>query len=161
MSRAELKKFKKQEYKKIVLNEMDSLLPDYEKRQYDQTAQCVVNYLQSEVKSLLRKTPAEPLGSTADILSESVLTALDSTMQPAGDDEPDAENETDVHIEIDEIIQTPNRLNDSITKVKEVANAEFVSENNTTKDKTELKKNIPEVRNVAIPVKLNQQQRKF
>ena len=82
------------------------------------------------------------------ILSESVLTELDSTMQPAGDEEPDAENETDVHLEIDEITQTPNRLNDSITKVKEVANAEFVSEKHHQRQK-----NIPEVQNVAIPVK--------
>ena len=80
MSHAELKKFKKHEYKKTILTEMGDLLPDFQKKQFDQTAQCVVNFLHSEVQSLLRK-PQTP-GPTSNVLSETVLHDLDSTMQP-------------------------------------------------------------------------------
>ena len=112
-------------------------LPDYQKRQYDQTAQCVVNYLQSEVRELQRKAPSKPPGSNTDVLSESVLAALDSTMQRTGDE---AEIETVMNHSIEVNTQTPENLNDSITKLKEAANSETVPVNQTTKDKSEPRK---------------------
>ena len=42
MSQTELKQFRKYEYKKTFMSEMGDLLHDFRKKQYDQTAQCVV-----------------------------------------------------------------------------------------------------------------------
>ena len=77
-----------------MLNEMSALLPEYQKKQYDQTALCVVNFLQSEVQSLLRKAPVEDIPTTnPNLLSETVIHELDSTMQPEGY-ASDAESDT-------------------------------------------------------------------
>ena len=77
LSRTQLEKFQKMEYKKTVLSEMSTLLPECRKTQYDQTALCVVNFLQSEVRSLLRTTPQDenPAISSinSEMLSETVL----------------------------------------------------------------------------------------
>lgn len=147
MSDVELRTFKKHEYKKIILSEISASLPDFQKKQYDQTAQCVVNFLQSEVKSHLRKISIETPVVTSNLLSETVLQELDSVMQPAND-ESDSEMDIEEQSDTDETVQNednshinhienPNLLNDSITKLKEAANKESVSPKQTVKDKLE------------------------
>ena len=54
----ELKKIKKHEYKKTLMNELGGLLTDCQKQQYDQTALCIVNFLQREVINLVRNKPS-------------------------------------------------------------------------------------------------------
>ena len=144
---AELKKFDKQEYKKSVMTEMGTLLPDYQKQQYDQTAQCIVNFLQNEVKTLVRKqTSPSPLqGSSSNLLSETVLHDLDSTFHPRVE-ATDTESEMGDQLDVDENINcgdesvveisTDNNqnMNDSVTILKEVANA--TSKQPTSKEKS-------------------------
>ena len=55
MSQTELNNSESMNKKKTIMSEMGDLLHDFQKKQYDQTAQCVVNFLNSEVQSLLRK----------------------------------------------------------------------------------------------------------
>ena len=80
-SHVELRQFQKMEYKKTVLSELSTLLPECRKKQYNQTAQCVVNFLHSEVKSLLRIPPIEETQTAnSDLLSETVIQDLDTSM---------------------------------------------------------------------------------
>ena len=149
MSLYDLKKFKKHEYKKTVLGEMGVLLPDYHKKQYDQAAQCIVNFLQSEVQSLIRNPESANAlqGTNSSLLSETLLQDLDSTMQPLAES-ADAVSDIDELQTTDESInnyenasenlnQTSQNLNDSITKLKKVANAETISLKSTSKETTE------------------------
>ena len=127
LSHTELKQFQKMEYKKIVLSEMSKLLPEYRKKQYDQTALCVVNFLQSEVQSLL-KTPQNENHSTttvdSNLLSETILHELDSPLL-SEHEESDIENDkqnctiSEVQGEV-----SGENLDDSITLLKEAANSQ-------------------------------------
>ena len=142
MSISDLKKFKKHEYKRTVLNEMGDLLPDYHKRQYDQTAQCVVNFLYSEVQSLIRKPTTTNMdqGDNTNHLSDTVLQDLDSTMQPdaeATDAFGDADELTEIGETMNNDEHTSENLNDSITYLKRAANAESISQSQTCNDKTD------------------------
>ena len=120
LSRTQLEKFQKMEYKKTVLSEMSTLLPECRKTQYDQTALCVVNFLQSEVRSLLRTTPQDenPAISSinSEMLSETVLQELDS---PLLSEHEISESETGIG-------EVSTNLNDSITFLKEAVNTEPV-----------------------------------
>ena len=113
-----------------MLNEMSALIPYYQKKQFDQMALCVVNFLQSEVQSLLRKTPVEDIPTTnPNLLSDTVIHELDSTMQPEGY-VSDTESDTGDQLEFDESSNDSHsggnmstnfddnslNLNDSITK---------------------------------------------
>ena len=133
-SQAELQKFKKLDYKKVVMSEMSDLLPEYQKSQYDQTALCVVNFLQSEVKALLRKAPEETPQSDTNLLSETVTNELDSTMQQHSD-ESDAESDSDDN-------ENLQNLNDSTTKLKEVVSKEPNPPKLTRKSKSESSKYV-------------------
>ena len=68
------------------MSEICDLLPDCQESQFDQLALCVVNFLQNEVKSLLRNRSADNPApdTTQNLLSESVLNELDLTLQPTG-----------------------------------------------------------------------------
>ena len=147
MSNAELKKFKKHEYKKTVLSEMGYILPDLQKKRYDQTAQCVVNFLHSEVQSLLRKPQSS--STTPNILSETVLVDLDSTMQPDAVT-TDCRMDTDDPLDIEEATSestsdNTTSLNDSVTKLKEIASTEAHDPKSDNKNKSETasQKKIP------------------
>ena len=148
MSLYDLKKFKKHEYKKTVLGEMGVLLPDYHKKQYDQPAQCIVNFLHSKVQSLIRNPESANAlqGTNSSLLSETLLQDLDSTMQPLAEsadavsdmDELQVTDESNNYENASENLnQTSQNLNDSITKLKEVANAETISLKSTSKETTE------------------------
>ena len=150
MSISDLKKFKKHEYKKTVLNEFGDLLPEYNKKQYDQTAQCVVNFLYSEVQSLIRNPATTAIESQEDntiLLSDTVLQDLDSTMQPDAEatdtvDDVDEQIHTGETMNNDEhasknINQSSTNLDDSITHLKTAANAEKISPSVTCNDKAE------------------------
>ena len=79
MSQTELKQFRKYEYKKTIMSEMGDLLHDFQKKQYDHSAQCVVNFLNSEVQTLLRKPQLTE--ATTNLLSDTLLHDLDSTLE--------------------------------------------------------------------------------
>ena len=123
------------EYKKTVLAEMSTLLPEYRKTQYDQTAQCVVNFLNNEVQSLLRITPVEETPTAnSNLLSETVIQDLDASMLTEHD-QSDSETDGDDQLELVENSQLNSpasgspgtfstNLNDSLTLLKEVANTE-------------------------------------
>ena len=96
-----LRNFKKMEYKKLVLSEMRTLFPEYQKNHYDQTALSVANFLQSEVQTWLRKTQADQSFTTeTSLLSESVIQALDLLLQP-DDDMSGTENNIGEQLELD------------------------------------------------------------
>ena len=138
LSYTELRNFKKMEYKKLVLSEMRTLFPEYQKNHYDQTALCVANFLQSEVQTRLRKISADQSFTTeTSLLSESVIQALDLTLQP-DDDMSGTENSIGEQLELDTCgnqsypdsnnstnhDESSSNLNDSITKLKEIASVE-------------------------------------
>ena len=80
---------------------MRTLFPEYQKNHYDQTALCVANFLQSEVQTWLRKIPADQSFTTeTSLLSESVIQALDLTLQP-DDDMSGTENNIGEQLELD------------------------------------------------------------
>ena len=151
MSHIDLKKLKKHEYKRTILSEIGVILPDYNKRQYDQTAQCVANFLHSEVQSLIRNHASSNMlqGSPSSLLSETILQDLDSTMSP--ESEPtDAVGDADTgeQLETNETMNTgenvpenlnhsSQNLNDSITKLKEVASAGTSTQKSICKETTE------------------------
>ena len=123
-SHLELKAFMKHDYKKKILREIGDSLPDCHESQYDQTALCIVNFLQNEVKSLLRNTAADnpALNTTQNLLSETVLNELDSTLQPTVNA---TDSDTDGNGELDESLQSNiSVLDNSITNLKQAINTE-------------------------------------
>ena len=108
------------------MSEMGDLLHDFQKKQYDQTAQCVVNFLNSEVQSLLRKPQLTE--ATTNLLSDTLLHDLDSTLETESVTDV-CQSNADQHLETgaDKSEQTNENaldLNDSITKLKEFASTE-------------------------------------
>ena len=150
MSRVELKQFRKYDYKTIVFDEITALLPDVDKERLDQTSLCIVNFLASEVQSLISRTTRESISNTPALLSSTVLddfdTTLSSTQDSVTDSQPDANIVQDsevtdaVHDTCDESNHvTHDGLNDSITKLKQVANAEAKPSNPHSENKPGLK----------------------
>ena len=139
MSQTELKQFRKYEYKKTIMSEMGDLLLDFQKKQYDQTAQCVVNFLYSEVQSLLRKPQLTE--ATTNLLSDTLLHDLDSTLETESVTDV-CQSNSDQHLETgaDNSEQTNENaldLNDSITKLKEFASTETHCPTSSGYDKSE------------------------
>ena len=99
-----------------------------------------MNFLQSEVKNLVRNKPSSPLpGSSSNLLSETVLHDLDSTMQLTTDEtdcevevngQPDAEINTVGGSEslCGTASENTQNLDDSITVLKETVNADTNSQ---------------------------------
>ena len=104
------------------MSEICDLLPDCQESQFDQLALCMVNFLQNEVKSLLRNRSADnPAPNTnQNLLSESVLNELDLTLQPTVNA---TDSDADDNGEHDESLQSNTSVLDtSITKLKQAAN---------------------------------------
>ena len=161
MTHMELKKFKKHEYKKIILKEIMTSLPDCNKDRLEQTAQCVANFLAREVRSLISRSSRESTPNTSSLLSTSVLQDLEKTMHADGADvidiQPDANfvvdnddsNDDDGYDDDDNDdgdendnkanIEPPDNLNDSITKLKQAINIETKSLKTTAEPKTDPK----------------------
>ena len=94
----------------------------------------MVNFLQSEVKALLRKAPEETPQSDTNLLSVTVINELESTMQQHSD-ESDAESDSDDN-------ENHQNLNDSTTKLKEVVSKEPNPPKLTRKSKSESSKYV-------------------
>ena len=144
-SRVELKQFRKHEYKKVILEEITALLPNYDKERLDQTAQCIVNFLASEVQSLMSKTTRDSVANTTNLLSTTVLDEFETVLCPASDDKADTQpggnnvtnSEDAVHDTCDETNDMSHgNLNDSITKLKQVANDGTKTSNSNTETKS-------------------------
>lgn len=69
----ELKKFSKNEYKKVMLDEMINLLPDFHKAQLSKTAHFVSNALNNEVQFLLRRKLRQPATKYSTLLSSTII----------------------------------------------------------------------------------------
>lgn len=139
-SHLELKAFKKYDYKKRILSEICDSLPDCQESQFDQLALCVVNFLQNEVKSLLRNTSADnpTPKTTQNLLSETVLNELDLTLQPTVNATDSDADDTGEH---DESIQSNTSVLDtSITKLKQTANLESNPSKTAKNNKSESNK---------------------
>ena len=142
----ELKTFKKYDYKKRIMSEICDSLPDCQESQFDQLALCVVNFLQNEVKSLLRNRSADnpAPNTTQNLLSESVLNELDLTLQPTANA---TDSDADDNGEHGESLQSNTSVLDtSITKLKQAANYESNPIKTAKYDKSEstkLTKNKP------------------
>ena len=145
MSYLELKKFNKNHFKQMVLNDMMALLPEHEKSQLSQTAHYVSNALNNEAQSQLRRKTRETTSvqkTGINLLSETVLDDLETTMRSEctvtspdtdvdetdvdddGDDDSDGQNSVDFendHHSSTSSVETTQTLNDSITQVKKVA----------------------------------------
>ena len=124
LSHVELKQFNQQNYKLKVLEDINALLPNFNKSRLDDTAQCVSNFLQREVKELLRKKSWESRKHTAALLSDTIVNELNNTMEP-----PESEANVDQHDnETDSLDEEINgdittTLDDSITQLKQTASA--------------------------------------
>lgn len=126
LSHVELKRFQKHEYKTKVLEDITALLPTFNKSKLDDTAQCVSNFLHSEVKDLLRRKPRDSRANNTNLLSETVINDLNSTMEP-----PDSETDTNQFDSeanlVDENAENDGEmtkiLDDSLTHLKEAARA--------------------------------------
>ena len=124
LSHVELKQFNQLNYKLKVLEDISTLLPNFNKSRLDDTAQCVSNFLQSEVKELLRKKSRESRKHTAALLSDTIVNELNNTMElPVSEANADQNNtETgSIDEEIDGDLTTV--LDDSITQLKQTASA--------------------------------------
>ena len=143
LSVKELKKFKKNEYQKLVLIEFMELLPHYDKAQLNETALYVSNALNNAVIKLLPKKLRESSGNkrkSSALISESVLDDLDTTMLPPSQEHTDGrrnENENEQSDNDDENIDTRNdgqsrALDDSITLLKQPATT--TKDNSTDRD---------------------------
>ena len=145
MSYLELKKFNKNHFKQMVLNDMMALLPEHEKSQLSQTAHYVSNALNNEAQSQLRRKTRETTSvqkTGINLLSETVLDDLETTMRSEctvtspdtdvdetdvdddGDDDFDGQDSVDYendHHSSTSSAETTQTLNDSITQVKKVA----------------------------------------
>ena len=123
LSHVELKIFSQDEYKKKAFKELCKLLPTYEKSKLSETAQCISNALQSEVRVQLRKRSRECTKSGANVLSETIISDLDSTLQLESDTEgAHAANEqsySQSYSQLNDVnMSDPN---DSITHLKQIA----------------------------------------
>ena len=117
---------------------------DCQDSQFDQLALCVVNFLQNEVKSLLRNTSADnPAPNTSqNLLSETVLNELDLTLQPTVNA---TDSDADDNGEYDESLQSNTSVLDtSITKLKQATILEsnpIKTAKNNKSESTKLTKN--------------------
>ena len=106
---------------------------------YSPFAQCVVNFLYSEVQSLLRKPQLTE--ATTNLLSDTLLHDLDSTLETESVTDV-CQSNSDQHLETgaDNSEQTNENtldLNDSITKLKEFASTETHCPTSSGYDKSE------------------------
>lgn len=150
MSHVELKQFKKSEYKTMVLDEITKILPDISKQRLDETAQCVSNFLQTEVQEQLRrKSRQSAMYNTDTDLSETVINDLDTTLEPAenvsvpdhvnnGDD--DTSDDTSESESEQNTIGDHTSFDDSVTLLKQVATDEPKNTEDSGADKNEHKR---------------------
>ena len=127
LSHVELKRFHKHEYKIKVLEDITALMPTFNKARLDETAQCISNFLQREVQDLLRRKPRDSQTHNANLLPETVINDLNSTIEPPENEttidviDPD---DSDTHISDeneDNDGQATTILDDSITQLKKIA----------------------------------------
>ena len=138
-SHVELKRFQKHEYKMKVLEYITALMPTFNKARLDETAQCVSNFLQREGQDLLRRKPRDSQTNNTNLLSETVINDLNSTIEPPENETTiDAidQYDSDTHISDeneDNDEQVTTILDNSITQLKKIACAE--SKNSKTTEK--------------------------
>ena len=140
LSVKELKKFKKNEYQKLVLIDLMELLPDFEKSQLNETAHYVSNALNNSVQRLLPKKQRDPSINrkrSTVLLSDTVLEDLDTTMQPAN-------SQIAVESELQPGLQhesegDQSEMNDSITILKQTISSGTDTTDKGNKDNTSTK----------------------
>lgn len=130
MSRLELKKFSAGEYQKLILAELTKLLPSIDGTKLKETAQCISNALEREVKAQLRSGARESAASrkTSTLLSDTVIAdfestlGVDQTQPPADSDQSSCEESDDDATETD-VSDDDMSSNDSVTKLKQLASS--------------------------------------
>ena len=160
MSYLELKKFTKDDCKQTAQNELTALLPEHSMSRLSETAQCISNAVSREVKSLLSRRSREPAtadpSSAINLLSDTIMQELDTTIQPEDEHEnSQLNNLEDDGTELcgDNIDNNRNmndteittNLDDSITKLKQSVNTEKKQVQSVSNGKDEAKntKNDP------------------
>ena len=130
MSRLELKKFSAGEYQKLVLAELTKSLPRIDGTKLKETAECISNALEREVKSQLRNGARESAASqqTSTLLSDTVIAdfettlGVDTTQTPADPEQFSCEESDDDAAEHD-VSDDDENPNDSVTRLKQLASS--------------------------------------
>lgn len=140
MSNVELKQFKKHEYKIIVLDEMTELLPDVSQSQLDETALCVSNFQQCQIQVQLRRKPRQSTGHSTELLPETIIKDLDTTLEPA-ENKADADHDSsDGHASEQQGNGDTIGLGDGVTLLKHAASADPKDAESSAAVKTESKR---------------------
>ena len=149
MARIELKTFFKDEYQKLVLSELSLSIPNIDGSKLKDTAQGISNALNKEVKPQLRGSACKSTASHKSpcMLSDMIITIkLETTLQAVSTQPPlDSKNssceESDndlvwnvnsiYEIVRDSLTDHQVNLNDSITRLKQLASADDASSANS------------------------------